>query len=101
MLRCIICRIKQASALDLCQRFILQKGLIKYDKINGITPMRTHVEYVHPKLVGCRKLAITKELIVVATSHSQQGGKKWFGPFGCAITSYFGATNPYTKSYEA
>jgi hypothetical protein len=41
--------------------------------------MRTHVESTHPKLVACRKLAITKELIVVI-SHSQQSGKKWFGP---------------------
>jgi hypothetical protein len=101
MLRCIICRTKQADAFDLCQRFILQKGLIKYVKINGITPMKTHVEFAHPKLVAHRKLAITKELIVVVASHSRQFGKKWFGPFGCVITSYFGATNLYKKFDEA
>jgi hypothetical protein len=33
--------------------------------------MRTHVEYVHPKLVARKKLAITKELVVLATSHNQ------------------------------
>ncbi len=58
MLECIICKIEQADALDLCQHSILQKGLIKYGKINGITPMRTHVESVHPKLVASKKLAI-------------------------------------------
>jgi hypothetical protein len=63
--------------------------------------MRTHVEYVHPKLVACKKLAITKELVVVATSHNQQSGKKRSGPFGCVITSYIGVINPYKKSGEA
>jgi hypothetical protein len=100
MLRCIICRTKQANALDLCQRSILQKGLIKYGKINGITPMRSHVESMHLKLVTHRKLTIIKEL-VIAASHSQQFGKKWFGPSKCVITPYFGVTSPYKKSDEA
>jgi hypothetical protein len=69
MLRCIICRIEQAGALDLCQRFTLQKNLINYGKINGITPMRTHVEYAHPKLVTCKMLAIIARL-VATTSHN-------------------------------
>jgi hypothetical protein len=76
LLRCIIYKIKQASAFDLCQCFTLQKGLIKYEKINKITPMRTHVEFAHPKLVACKKLAITEELIVIVAGHSQQCGKK-------------------------
>jgi len=63
--------------------------------------MRTHVESAHPKLVVCRKLAITKNLIVVVASHSQQSGKKQSRPSGCVITSYFGATNPYKKFDEA
>ncbi len=71
MLWCIICRIEQASVLDLCKHFTLRKGFIKYDKINGITPMKTHVEFVHPKLVACKKLTIIWELLVVATSHSR------------------------------
>jgi hypothetical protein len=66
--------------------------------MNEITPMRTHVEFTHPKLVACKKLAIIEELVVATTNHSQQFGKKQFGPFGCAITSYFGITNPYKKS---
>ncbi len=70
MLQCIIYRTQQVGALDLCQCSILRKGLIKYGKINGITPMKTHVEYAHPKLVICKKLAIAKKLVVVAASHS-------------------------------
>ncbi len=58
--------------------------------------MGTHVEFTHPKFVACKKLAIIEEL-VATTSYSQQFGKKQFGPFGCAITSYFGITNPYKK----
>jgi hypothetical protein len=93
MLRCIICRIEQVGALDLCQHSILQKGLIKYGKINGITPMRTHVQSMHPKLVACKKLAIVEELVIVVVNHSQQLGKMWSRSSGCAITSYFAATN--------
>ncbi len=101
MLRCIICRREQVDAFDLCQHFTLRKGLFKYGKINGITLVRTHVEYVHPKLVVRRKLAITKKLIVVVASHSQQYGNKRSRPSGCVITSYFGATNPYKKFDKA
>jgi hypothetical protein len=43
ILWCIIYRIEQAGALDLYQHFTLWKGLIKYGKINGIIPMKTHV----------------------------------------------------------
>jgi hypothetical protein len=63
--------------------------------------MRTHVEFAHPKLVACKKLAIMEKLVVVATSHSQQFGKKRSRPSRCAITSYFGATNLYKKFDEA
>jgi hypothetical protein len=63
--------------------------------------MRTHVDFVHQKLVACKKLAITKEFVVVAGSHSQQFGKKWSRPSRCVITSYFSATNPYKKSDKA
>jgi hypothetical protein len=55
-LRCIICRTKQVNALEFCQRSILEKGLIKYGKIIGIVPMRTLVEFAHPKLVDCKKV---------------------------------------------
>jgi len=101
MLQCIICRIEQVGAFDLCQCSTLRKGLIKYGKINGITPIRTHVESTHPKLVARRKLTIIKELVMTTTSHSRQFGKKQFGPFGFAITSYFGVTNPYKKFDDA
>jgi hypothetical protein len=77
MLSCIIYKTKQASVFYLCQCSILRKGLIKYGKINGITPMRTHVEFAHPKLVAHIKLTIIEELIAIVTSHNQQLGKKW------------------------
>jgi len=63
--------------------------------------MRTHVDSMHPKLVARKKLAITKEFVVVVGSHSQQFGKKWSRPYGCVITSHFGATNLYKKSDKA
>jgi hypothetical protein len=28
--------------------------------------MKSHVEYAHPKLVGCKKLVIVKELVNVS-----------------------------------
>ncbi len=33
----------------LSQSSILKKGFIKYIEINWITPMKTHVDFVHPK----------------------------------------------------
>ncbi len=63
--------------------------------------MRTHVESMHPKLVACKKSAIVEELVIVVVSHNQQLGKMRSGSSGCAITSYFGATNLYKKYDEA
>ncbi len=87
--------------LLICANTLLyEKALFQYGKINGITPMRTHVESMHPKLVACRKLAIVEELVIVVVSHNQQLGKMWSRSFGCAITSYFANTNFYKKSNE-
>ncbi len=71
MLQYIICKTKQVSAFVLCQWSTLWKGLIKYGKINGITPMMTHVEFAHPKLVVYIKLAIVEELVTTIASHHQ------------------------------
>jgi hypothetical protein len=51
-------------------------------------------------LVACKMVAITAGL-VATTSHNWESGKKWSGSFGCATTSYFGATNPYKKFDKA
>jgi hypothetical protein len=48
MLQYIICRTKQTCANDLYQQFNLWKGLIKYNKLNGIIPMKTHIEFTYP-----------------------------------------------------
>jgi hypothetical protein len=48
-----------------------EKAFIKYGKINGITPMRTHVESTHPKLVAHRKLAIVEKLVAIVINHNQ------------------------------
>jgi hypothetical protein len=100
MLWCIIYRTEQHSALDLCQCSTLRKGLIKYGKINGIIPTKTHVESAYPKLVARKKLAIVEELVIIA-SHNQQPRKNRSKPSGCAITSCFSATNPYKNSDES
>jgi hypothetical protein len=39
------------------------KVLSSIAKLNGITPMKTHVEFAHTKVVALIKLAITKELV--------------------------------------
>ncbi len=52
MLQCIIYQFKHVVGNTLNQlSFILRKGLIKYNKTNGITPMKTHIDYAHPCLV--------------------------------------------------
>ncbi len=40
----------------LFQAYTLKKGLIKYNKINGITPMKIYVGSTHPKLVASKKI---------------------------------------------
>jgi hypothetical protein len=53
--------------------FILRKGLIKYNKCNGVTPMKAHIDYVHPKLLVAKK----KQLIeVIPLDYTQQLAKK-------------------------
>lgn len=55
MLQCIICRFEKTSSDVLIQRSIMWKGLIKYNKVNGITPMTTQLQITHPKLFALRK----------------------------------------------
>ncbi len=57
MLQCIIYKSESNFPSNfLSQSFILKKSLIEYNKINGITPMKTHVDFAHPKLFIQRKL---------------------------------------------
>jgi hypothetical protein len=53
--------IKKSGKCFFSQSSVLKKGLSKYDKINGITPMKTHVDYVHPKLFIQRKSQLLKK----------------------------------------
>ncbi len=44
------------------------KSLIKCNKLNGITPMKTHIEFAHPILVAWRKLVtITMKITMKIT----------------------------------
>jgi hypothetical protein len=57
MLKSIICWSQQAFGNILNQyNYVIKKGLIKYGKTNGITPMRTHVDNVHPCLLAKKNL---------------------------------------------
>jgi hypothetical protein len=68
LLQCIICRLEQIGAFDLCQQSTLQKCLVKYGKVNANIPMKTHVESRHPKLVAHKKLAIVEQLVDASRS---------------------------------
>ncbi len=46
------------------QNSILRKGLNKYNKINGITPTKTHVDFAHPKLFVQRKSQLVEKAMV-------------------------------------
>jgi hypothetical protein len=61
MLCCIICRPTRCQEVGniLNQSFVLRKGLIKYNKTNNITPMKTHIDVAHARLVAKRKLKLT------------------------------------------
>ncbi len=66
MLCCIICRPTPCQEVGNIskQSFVLCKGLVKYNTINNITPMKTHIDGAHVHLVAKRKL---KLIIIVAT----------------------------------
>jgi hypothetical protein len=62
---------------------------------NGIIPMKTQVDFAHPRLFIQRKLVLIN--FIVEAIPSWQLRKKRFGPSGCAITSFFGVTNLLQK----
>jgi hypothetical protein len=41
------------------------KSLIKRNKLDGITPMKTHIEFAHPGLVAWRKLVMIIKKIIM------------------------------------
>lgn len=47
---------------------IQRKCLIKYNKINKITPMKTHIDYAHPRLFVHRKIVLAN--IIVKVNHT-------------------------------
>jgi hypothetical protein len=60
MLHCIIYRptLGQKVGNIPNQSFVSRKGLIKYNKANDITPMKTHIDATHACLVVKRKLKL-------------------------------------------
>ncbi len=102
MLRCIVCILEKVASNFLSQSFVLRKGLIKYNKINGISPMTTHVDFIHPGLFVQRKSQLAKKATMGSDAdHVRQQRKKKIRPFNFVITTYFGSTNPFKKIDEA
>jgi hypothetical protein len=98
MLRCIICNSEQANENVLIKNCcIIRKGIIKYNKCNGVTPMKTHIDCAHPKLLGTKKKQFTE---VIPLDHIQQLAKKRVGVPSSAITDFFGSSNPYKQHDE-
>jgi hypothetical protein len=85
VLWCIIYRSKQAFDA-LTQRSTFHKGLIEYNKVNGITPMNTHVQTTHSKLFIQRKKI--KKKVVKPTTHTWQLRKKRIDPFNYVIITF-------------
>ncbi len=50
MSQCIICRFDVFAQIS-----TLHKHLIKYNKVNGIIPMTTHVQIAHSKLFALKQ----------------------------------------------
>lgn len=103
MLRCIIFKSKQVVANILNKGFSLCKGLIKYNKANGVTPIKTHVDSAHFCLVVKRKLILIKKSMVkhVDSYLNQQLGMKKVGSSWSTITTFFGSANPYKHGDES
>jgi hypothetical protein len=60
VLWCIICKFEQTNGDVLMQIFTLYKGLIKYNKVNGMIPINTHVQTTHLKLFAQKKQLMEK-----------------------------------------
>ncbi len=96
VLRCIIHKFEQASNDASAQRSTLCKGLINYNKVNGITPTTIHVQIAHPRLFEQRKQQLG-EKVAEPVAPVRQLGTKITTPSAFGITSFFGATYPYRK----
>lgn len=71
--------------------------------MNGITPMKTHIDVTHIRLLPKRKLkktniTTTKDLEI---SHNWQLRKKKVASSKSTITTFFGSTNLYEHGDEA
>jgi len=82
--------------------FVVKKGFIKYGKTNGITPMRTCVDIVHPRLLAKMKFVLNERAVTkfFKTYHKQQYGKKKVVATCFVITSFFGSINLYNNVNE-
>jgi hypothetical protein len=93
ILWCIICRYEEETNNVLVQRSIMCKCLIKYNKVNGITSMITHVQIACSKLFALKKQQLNT-MVQSTTTHVQQLGKKRPSPFNITITEFLGAAKP-------
>jgi hypothetical protein len=66
---------------------ILHKGLIKYNKVNGLILMIIHVQIANPKLFGLRKQQLN-EVVEPLSTHVRQLGKKMTSPSNHAIIGF-------------
>jgi hypothetical protein len=60
MLRCIIYKSQQISG-NILNQSSLHKGFIKCNKANGVTPMKTCVDFAHFCLVAKIKLTLIEK----------------------------------------
>lgn len=85
VLQCKMCRSEQASNDVLAQRSTLCKGLIKFNKVNDITPNCTFKLFAQKKQLN--------EKGVEPIAHVWQFRKKRTSSSGYAITAFFATTN--------
>jgi homoserine kinase len=72
--------------------YAIKKGFIKYEKNNGIIPMKTHVDNVHPCLFTKRKFVLSERAMAMHSKidHNWQHEKKKVGATSYAITFFWG-----------
>jgi hypothetical protein len=85
-------RSEQASNDVLVQRSTLGKGLIKFNKANGINPMTIHVQIADLRLFGQKNQQLNEKW-VEPIAHVWQSRKKRTSPSSCAIIAFFVVTN--------
>jgi hypothetical protein len=95
MLGYIIYKFEQTSENIITKScFIIRKGLTKYNKCNGVMPMKTHIDSMHTKLLLPRGCNLLVQFDYITFGKQQRKGLELL----VVQLQFFWASNPSTNN---